>query len=284
MIQPQKIREFCNDIIALASGDFSQDFVNDLKLFPFSQECFENWHCCLKEKESDLETKDDFCNKVKDNVESSYGRQLPGFLHYGAFESSAKYLIRKLEEPALEMQKEISDKVKSVLTKLAYKHFAGLPNLLKETKVIIDKIRQMQEHEANQMIKTLFRMESMIYTQDATYSYRLELMEDTEEGSMHINNKGLMSTESVVSLLTTHLKIYYKIASDRLVDLVPMAIKYYQMQESITKLQGEMFSILQKRDLVDELVEEEGTAAEKRRNLIERRERLNKARLALIKF
>ncbi|MGH0184894.1 UNVERIFIED_CONTAM: hypothetical protein FKN15_024494 [Acipenser sinensis] len=74
------------------------------------------------------------------------------------------------------------------------------------------------------------------------------------------------------------------IASDRLVDLVPMAIKYYQIQESITKLQGEMFSILQMRDLVDELVEEEGTAAEKRRNLIERRERLNKARLALIKF
>lgn len=63
-----------------------------------------------------------------------------------------------------------------------------------------------------------------------------------------------------------------------------MAIKYYQMQESVTKLQGEMFSILQMRDLVDELVEEEGTAAEKRRTLIERRERLNKARLALIKF
>ncbi|MGH0184185.1 UNVERIFIED_CONTAM: hypothetical protein FKN15_014379 [Acipenser sinensis] len=203
-----KIRKFSNDIIALASGDFSQDFVSDLKLFPFIRECFENWHCCLKEKESDLETKDDFRNKVKDNVESSYGRQLPGFLHYGVFESSAKYLISKLEEPALEMQKEISDKVKSVLTKLAYKHFAELPNLLKET----------------------------------------------------------------------------KIASDRLVDLVPMAIKYYQIQESITKLQGEMFSILQMRDLVDELVEEEGTAAEKRRNLIERRERLNKARLALIKF
>ncbi|XP_058884080.1 interferon-induced GTP-binding protein Mx-like [Acipenser ruthenus] len=279
-----KIRKFCNDIIALASGDFSQDFVSDLKLFPFSRECFEKWHCYLKEQESDLETKDDFRNKVKDNVESSYGRQLPGFLHYGVFESSAKYLIRKLEEPALEMQKEISDKVKSVLTELAYKHFAELPKLLKETKVIIDKIRQMQEDEANQMIKTLFRMESMIYTQDAIYSSRVELMEDTEEYSMHDNNKGLMSTESVVSHLTTHLKIYYKIASHRLVDLVPMAIKYYQMQESVTKLQGEMFSILQMRDLVDELVEEEGTAAEKRRTFIERRERLNKARLALIKF
>ncbi|MGH0184184.1 UNVERIFIED_CONTAM: hypothetical protein FKN15_014378 [Acipenser sinensis] len=63
-----------------------------------------------------------------------------------------------------------------------------------------------------------------------------------------------------------------------------MAIKYYQIQESTTKLQGEMFSILQMRDLVDELVEEEGTAAEKRQTLIEHRECLNKARLALIKF
>ncbi|RXM27305.1 Interferon-induced GTP-binding protein Mx [Acipenser ruthenus] len=80
------------------------------------------------------------------------------------------------------------------------------------------------------------------------------------------------------------MKTLSKIASNRLADLVPMAIKYHQIQESVTKLQGEMFSILQKRDLVDELVEEEGTAAEKRRTLIERRERLNKARLALIKF
>ncbi|KAK1130159.1 interferon-induced GTP-binding protein Mx-like [Acipenser oxyrinchus oxyrinchus] len=279
-----KIREFCNDIIALASGDFSQDFVSDLKLFPASRECFEEWQCYLDQQESDLETEDDFRNKVEGYIERCRGRQLPGFLHYRVFESSAKRLISKLEEPALDMQKKMSDKVKSVLTKLAYKHFAGLPNLLKETKVIIDKIRQMQDDEANQMIKTLFRMESMIYTQDSTYSYRLELMEHTVEGSMHNNNKGLMSRKSEVSLLTTHLKTYYKIASSRLADLVPMAIKYYQIQESTTKLQKEMFSILQKRDLVDELVEEEGTAAEKRRNLIERRERLNKARLALIKF
>ncbi|XP_058886779.1 interferon-induced GTP-binding protein Mx-like [Acipenser ruthenus] len=279
-----KIREFCNDIIALASGDFSQDFVSNLKLFPVSRECFEKWHCYLEQQESDLETEDDFRNKAETYIESTRGRQLPGFLHYGVFESTAKYLISKLEEPALEMQKKISDKVKSVLNELAYKHFVGLPNLLKETKVIIDKIRQMQDDEAEHMINTLFRMESMIYTQDAIYSYRLELMEDTEEGSMHNNNKGLMSRKSEVSLLTTHLKTYYKIASNRLADLVPMAIKYHQIQESVTKLQGEMFSILQKRDLVDELVEEEGTAAEKRRTLIERRERLNKARLALIKF
>ncbi|XP_041088677.1 interferon-induced GTP-binding protein Mx-like [Polyodon spathula] len=280
----RKIREFCNDIIALASGDFSQVFVSDLKLFPFIRECFEKWHSYLEQQESDLETSEEFRNKAEDYVESSRGRQLPGFLHYGVFESTAKRLIMKLEKLALSMQKEISDKVKSMLTKLAYEHFFGLPNLLKETKVIIDKIRQIQEVEAEQMIKTLFRMESMIYTQDATYSYRLELMENTKEGAMQIRNKGPMSRKSEVSLLTTHLKIYYKIASNRLADLVPMAIKYYQIQESTAKLQGEMLSILQKRDQVEELVEEEETAAEKRRNAMERRERLNKACLALIKF
>lgn len=97
------------------------------------------------------------------------GRELPGFINYKTFEFMVKEQVKQLEEPAVRGLKDIGgmteylmfyyqalcldrrpflsrpDAVRKIFIQLAQTSFAGLPNLIKTTKVfsqtLIERLR-----------------------------------------------------------------------------------------------------------------------------------------------
>nr|XP_015196910.1 PREDICTED: interferon-induced GTP-binding protein Mx3-like [Lepisosteus oculatus]XP_015196911.1 PREDICTED: interferon-induced GTP-binding protein Mx3-like [Lepisosteus oculatus] len=275
----EKVRGFVNDVMALVNGDFSKEFVKETELFCFIREKFSKWHSNLEEREADIE--ESLCSKAQEYIESCRGRQLPGFLNYSVFEALAKKFIKDLEVPAYRLLTMISDEVQDVLKTMAHMHFQGLPNLLKYTKDRIAEIREMEDKRSGEMLKTLFKMEAMIYTQDGTYALKLDRAQSSEEFAARKDKRTAFDLKAEVSALKIHLKTYCKIASSRLADLVPMVTRFYLLHESGAELQRGMLSLLQERDIVDEMVEEEEGITAKRKALQDRQERLRHAYASL---
>ncbi|XP_067849420.1 interferon-induced GTP-binding protein Mx3-like [Heptranchias perlo] len=273
-----KIRAYTDDIFSLTSGEYSREYDDDLKLYTVVRKSFGKWHGLLDEDESEF--KDIMRDKVSEYTEKSRGRELPGFTNYRIFESLAKKQIVNLEPPCHTMLKEIADLVQSVFNNLALQHFDGLPNLMKSIKSTIDEIRQMQEMEAGKMLKTLFKMEKMVYCQDIIYCNKLNEVQGDYERPDQASHQ-LISVSTDVTAMSIHLETYYQIASHRLADLVPMVLRFYLLQESADKLQREMLQLLQGKEQVEELLLEEEDISEKRRFLHSRLDRLKKARQIL---
>ncbi|XP_067897318.1 interferon-induced GTP-binding protein Mx3-like [Heterodontus francisci] len=273
-----KIRGYTEDISSLANGEYSREYDDDLKLYTVVRKSFGKWRNVLDEDQTEF--KEVMSDKLSEYAEKSRGRELPGFTNYRIFESLAKNQIMKLESPSLSMLKEIADLVQSVFNNLALQHFAGLPNLMKSIKSKIDEIRQTQEVEAEEMLKTLFQMEKMVYCQDILYCNKLNEIQNEYELPEEPKHQ-LISISTDITTMSIHLETYYLIASNRLGDLVPMVVRFYLLQEYVNMLQRKMLQLLQGKEQTEELLLEEEDVFEKRRQLSCRLKRLRKARQVL---
>ncbi|XP_059824739.1 interferon-induced GTP-binding protein Mx-like [Hypanus sabinus] len=277
-----KIRGYIEDIVNVTSGEYTKDYSDNDRLYSMACTAFGDWNDLLISEQA--ETEKVMKAKVTEHFAKSRGRELPGFTNYKIFESLARNLILKMQPHSLTMLKEISGLVQRVLKNMTLWHFEGLPNLLRLVQKMIDDIQEEQEMEAEKMLNTLFKMESLIYTQDLIYCKKLKKVQDAykksdeEEGT----SENVKNTE--MARMSIHLKAYFKIALNRLADIVPMAINFHLLQELADKLHREMLLLLQHRNQIEMLLMEEAGIFEKRQLLSNRLKRLKKASEALTMY
>ncbi|XP_017312878.1 interferon-induced GTP-binding protein Mx1-like isoform X1 [Ictalurus punctatus] len=256
-----KITAFTQDAINLTIGEEMKS-VPHVNIFSRLRREFNEWNTDLDE--SGQTFNQGIEKRLKEYEKSYRGRELPGFINYKTFEIILKDQIKQLEKPAIRRMKEISDFITNKFIKLAQSNFRDFPNLLKMTKTKIENIKQLKESEAELMLKTQFKMELMIYTQDSFYTNTLNMQNRTEEEERQSHGVARRPSNSLYNYLDIkatleelahHLNSYYSIASKRLADQVPLVIKYMVLQESAAQLQREMLQLIKKytiNDLLDE--------------------------------
>uniref|UniRef100_A0A4W5PPV9 Interferon-induced GTP-binding protein Mx n=1 Tax=Hucho hucho TaxID=62062 RepID=A0A4W5PPV9_9TELE len=283
-----KVTAFTQDTINLSTGAELKSGVR-LNVFSTLRQEFEKWKLHLDRSGENFNQRIE--GKVADYEKTYRGRELPGFINYKTFEVMVKDQIKQLEEPAVKKLKEISDAVRKVFLLLAQSSFTGFPNLLKSAKTKIEAIKQVNESTAESMLRTQFKMEMIVYTQDSTYSHSLserkrEEEEEDEDQPLNDIRSTIFSTDNHATLqeMMLHLKSYYWISSQRLADQIPMVIRYLVLQEFASQLQREMLQMLQEKDNIEQLLKEDFDIGSKRAALQSKLKRLMKARSYLLEF
>ncbi|KAM4612489.1 interferon-induced GTP-binding protein Mx3-like isoform 1-T2 [Polymixia lowei] len=294
-----KVTAFCQDAISLTTGE-ELKCRDRLNVFSMLRKEFGRW------KQQLDRSGDNFNKQIQEELaeyEEMYrGRELPGFINYKTFEVMVKDQIKQLEEPAVKKLKDIGDAARKVFIQLAQTSFTGFPNLVKTAKSKIETIKQEKESIAESMLRTQFKMEMIVYTQDSMYSSSLSQRKREEEEEDILSNSDdnnerksltfpavksiVYSTDNHATLqeMMLHLKSYYHIASQRLADQIPLVIRYLMLQESATQLQREMLQMLQDKENVEFLLKEDCDIGSKRATLKNRLSRLTQARSYLVGF
>ncbi|XP_056294406.1 interferon-induced GTP-binding protein Mx-like [Pseudoliparis swirei] len=168
----------------------------------------------------------------------------------------------------------------------------------------IEAIRKEKEIAAESMLRTQFKMELLVYTQDSTYSKKLgkrkrEEMQNYTSTSPSYSptspscsptslpfNRSTLSNDSGGTLreMVKHLKTYYKIAGRRLADQIPLVIRYQVLQQSVNQLQREMLQMFQDKKITECLLQEDPGIKNQRIHLQTRLKRLSAARNLLTEF
>ncbi|XP_035857798.1 interferon-induced GTP-binding protein Mx [Sander lucioperca] len=289
-----KVTAFTQDAISVTTGE-ELKCGDRLNVFSTLRREFGKWNAHLDRSGEKFSKRIE--REVEEYEEKYRGRELPGFINYKTFEIMVKDQIRELEEPAVKKLKDIGDAVRKVFIQLAISSFTGFPNLIKIAKTKIEAIKQQKESTAESMLRTQFKMELIVYSQDRTYSSSLsdrkrEEDEEEEEGKRNLMLKHHKESSIVYSMdnhatlqeLMLHLKSYYKIAGQRLADQIPLVIRYQMLQESAVQLQREMLQMLQDRENLEFLLKEDLDIGSKRAALQSRLNRLMKARRYLVEF
>uniref|UniRef100_A0A3Q4I981 Interferon-induced GTP-binding protein Mx n=1 Tax=Neolamprologus brichardi TaxID=32507 RepID=A0A3Q4I981_NEOBR len=282
-----KVTAFTHDAINLTSGE-ELNCGESLNVFSTLRREFGKWNAHLDRSGQNFNRK---IEKEVEVYEDKYrGRELPGFINYKTFEVMVKEQIKQLEEPAVKKLKDIADAIKRVFLQLAQRSFTGFPNLIKTAKAKIEAIKQDKEATAESTLRTQFKMELLVYSQDRTYSNSLSESKQEDEEEEH-NHKGKLRTHvytkdnhATLQELMLHLKSYYKIAGQRLADQIPLVIRYHMLQEAAIQLQREMLQMLQDKEKLEFLLKEDSDIGTKRAALQNRVTRLMKARAYLVEF
>ncbi|XP_029006946.1 interferon-induced GTP-binding protein Mx-like isoform X2 [Betta splendens] len=283
-----KINTFTQDAISLTTGE-EVKFGERLNVFSVIRKEFEKWNDHLDRSGEMFNERIE--REVEEHEEKYRGRELPGFINYKTFEVIVKEQVKQLEEPAVKKLKDISDAVRKMFLHLAQCSFTGFPNLLKTAKAKIEAIKQAREPTAESMIRTQFKMEMLVYSQDRMYSSSLsdrkkEMIEEEGRESPQFSVSLVFHSNNNATLqeLMLHLKSYYKIASQRLADQIPLVIRYQMLQESAVQLQSEMLQMLHDKENLEFFLKEDMDIGSKRAALQSRHKRLMKARTYLVEF
>ncbi|XP_053172736.1 interferon-induced GTP-binding protein Mx-like [Scomber japonicus] len=279
-----KVSAFNQDALSLTTGE-ELKCGERINVFSTLRREFGKWNNHLEH--SGAKFNDRIETEVEEYEETYRGRELPGFINYKTFELMVKQQIKQLEEPAIKKLKDIGDVVRKAFLNLAQSNFTGFPNLLKTAKAKIEAIKQEKESIAESTLRTQFKMELIVYSQDRTYSTSLtaeKRREEEEEEEEEYNAIQIFDYHATLQQLKLHLKSYYKIASQRLADQIPLVIRYQMLQESAAQLQREMLQVLQDKENMEFLLKEDYDIGHKRAALQCRLERLQKARAYLVEF
>ncbi|XP_062866732.1 interferon-induced GTP-binding protein Mx1-like [Trichomycterus rosablanca] len=289
-----KITAFTHDVVNLTTGEELRN-VQHFNIFSELRRYFARWKVQLDS--SGVKFNQRIEKEVEDYEMKYRGRELPGFINYKTFEMMVKEQIKQLEEPAIKMLKDTSDLIRKRLLQLAQNSFVGFPNLIKTAKGKIENIKQQKETEAETTLRTQFKMEMIIYTQDSMYSDYLSKIrneEDEEDSgrSFEPKHRSIISSswfnyqdnKATLQELMRHLKSYYDIASKRLADQLPLLLMYLLLQQSAAQLQREMLQLIQEKDATEHLLKEDHDIGNKRAGLESRQNRLRQARSYLVKF
>ncbi|XP_067848494.1 interferon-induced GTP-binding protein Mx3-like [Heptranchias perlo] len=274
----RKILIYCDELINLVMGDYTKEYQYDKKLCDIARVAFATWYNKLELEK--LRLSEEAIRKVRHHEKYSKGRELPEFTKYRVFEAIVREQIQELLEPSLQILKELSDKVQAVFVIMAFEHFNAFPNLMGATKALVAQIRQKQEQEAEQMLRMHFKMEHMVYAPDAMYSHKLKKLQSGDEkiSQGDINSSSGNSNQT----MATQLKVYYQIAIDRLVQIVPMVTKYHLLQEFANQVKLQMTQTFLNGADHGDLLEEEYEIAKKRQTIKDSLKQLTKARTLLM--
>ncbi|KAM6097663.1 interferon-induced GTP-binding protein Mx-like isoform 2-T2 [Chlamydotis macqueenii] len=279
---------FLTDLIKVFNQDISQTmrgeeqlFGNEIRLFSKIRREFQTWEAILLECAA----------KVKKNVpgkvwkyEDQYrGREFPGFTSYRTFEDIIKEQIIELEEPAIQILNNVTGLVEERFMDLTKRHFANFHNLSRAAKVRIEDIREKQAAEAERRIRIQFKMERIVYCQDDLYmtdfnSVKAENTNKVANGKeLSLFGCALTQEPAFVQEMVSHTKAYFNGASKRLSNQIPLIILSSALHDFGDNLQTTMLHLLQEKDKLNHLLEEDGEAAKHRNYLSQRVDRLTKA-------
>ncbi|XP_031133765.2 interferon-induced GTP-binding protein Mx isoform X3 [Sander lucioperca] len=284
-----RVTAFTHDAISLAAGE-ELKFGGSPNIFAILRKEFAVWKDVIERSGTTFNWNIE--REVVQYERKYRGRELPGFINYKTFEGMVKEQIKQLEGPAVLKLKEVAEIVKKELFELAQSSLVGLPYLIKTAQMKIEAIRKERETAAESMLRTQFKMELIVYTQDSTYSKKLgKRKREDEQLSVTVFNgvtvkPSTSSTDSGATLkeMIKHLKSYYQIAGQRLADQIPLVIRYQMLQESAIQLQREMLQMLQDKEKTETLLQEDSGIKAKRIHLQNRLKRLSKARMLLTDF
>ncbi|NXP36355.1 MX protein, partial [Leiothrix lutea] len=276
---------FLTDLIKLFNQEISRStrgeeelFGDEVRLFTRIRKEFRTWGVTLLE----------FTRRAKKTVpdrvwkyEDQYrGREFPGFSNYRTFEDIIKEQIRELEQPAMEILNKAMRLVEEKFMELANKHFANFHNLSRVAKVKIEDIRDKQAAEAESHIRAQFKMEKIVYCQDDLYSGDLNSVRAEIAHTMS-SGKDLQfpapKEPSVVVEMLSHTSAYFSGASKRLSNQIPLIILSAVLQDFGENVQTSMLQLLQEKEKLNFLLEEDSEAAKTRNYLSQRADRLSKA-------
>ncbi|NWW46957.1 MX protein, partial [Pedionomus torquatus] len=273
------IKYFNQDISQAIRGE-EQMFGNEIRLFTKIRREFRTWEVTLIECAAKV--RKNVPSKVWKYEERYRGREFPGFTNYRTFEDIIKEQIIELEEPAVAILNNVIGLVEEKFVELTKRHFANFNNLNRVAKIKIQHIRNKQAEEAERRIRNQFKMERIIYCQDDAYINDL-LVVKQENATKAGNDKqfqiGSVSNQepSFVVEMLCHTKAYFHGASKRLCNQIPLIILSTALHDFGDDLQTTMLHLLQEKDKLNHLLQEDSEAAKHRSYLSQRVNRLTKA-------
>ncbi|KAF2985336.1 hypothetical protein EK904_001746 [Melospiza melodia maxima] len=209
------------------------------------------------------------------------GREFPGFSNYNTFEDIIKEQIRELEEPAIEILNNVIRLVEEKFTEVAKRNFANFHNLSRVAKVKIEDIREKQAADAERHIRAQFKMEKIVYCQDDLYIGDLSNVKAANalNGSPGATLQSHIAPKdpSVVVEMVSHTSAYFSEASKRLANQIPLIILSSVLHDFGENLQTSMLQLLQDKEKLNFLLDEDSEAAKTRDYLSQRVDRLTKA-------
>ncbi|XP_052650616.1 interferon-induced GTP-binding protein Mx-like isoform X2 [Harpia harpyja] len=278
---------FLTDLIKLFNQDISQTmrgdeqlFGNEIRLFTKIRREFRTWELILLE--CSAKVKKNVPSKVWKYEDQYRGREFPGFTNYRTFEDIIKEQIIELEEPAVQILNNVIGLVEEKFMELTKRHFANFHYLNRAAKTRIEDIREQQAAEAERHIRTQFKMERIVYCQDDLYINDLNSVKaenTTKVGNGKELQVGSLSNQepSFVQEMVSHTKAYFNGASKRLANQIPLIILSSALHDFGDHLQTTMLHLLQEKDKLSHLLQEDSEAAKHRNYLSQRVNRLTKA-------
>ncbi|NWH94577.1 MX protein, partial [Aegithalos caudatus] len=264
------IKFFNQDISQCTRGE-EQLSGDEARLFTRIRKEFRAWGVILQQS----------AEKVKETVpdtvciyEELYrGREFQGFISYRTFENIIKEQMRELEEPAMEILNNVMKLVEGKFMEVARKKFANFHNLSRAAKMKIEDIREKQAAEAERQIRAQFKIESIVYCQDDIYTRDLRAVND----DIFYLPRSNAAKPSVVNEMLSHTSAYFSGASKRLSNQIPLIILSNVLHDFGEDVQTSMLQLLQDKEKLNFLLEEDSEAAKMRNYLSQRAGRLTKA-------
>uniref|UniRef100_A0A8B9GMN3 Interferon-induced GTP-binding protein Mx n=1 Tax=Astyanax mexicanus TaxID=7994 RepID=A0A8B9GMN3_ASTMX len=267
----QKINAF-NQILTDVMRSEEDITSQDTRVFTQIRDEFGMWEDKLNEKSATFQ--ENLREEVKKYTRVQRGKELPGFVNYRTFENIVRKHIKELEKPALQLLTDVTEIVHSRLRDTANAHFKAFHHLLTAAQEPIGDLHEEEYEKAKEKIKSQFKMEMIVYSQDSLYSSKLETVKGKAEPSRS------KSISADVSEMKQHLSAYFAITSERLANQVPLIVQYHVLHEYISQLQTAMLAMIGGKD-AEKLIQEDPDVALRRKNEIKRLERLKKAQKAL---
>ncbi|NWR53094.1 MX protein, partial [Regulus satrapa] len=277
---------FLTDLIKLFNQDISRSirgeeqlFGDDVRLFNKIRKEFRTWGVTLLECAA--RAKKIVPSQVGKYENQYRGREFPGFSNYGTFEDIVKEQIRALEQPAMQILNNVIEMVEERFMEFAKRNFANFHNLSRVAKMKIEDIRQKQAAEAERHIRTQFKMERIVYCQDDLYMEDLIAVKGENDPSTAggKNQKYFAPKHSFYqfSILPFFFSPVLQGASTRLSNQIPLIILSSVLHDFGDHVQISMLQLLQDKEKLNFLLEEDTEAAKIRNYLSRRVDRLTKA-------
>ncbi|XP_072254420.1 interferon-induced GTP-binding protein Mx-like [Pyxicephalus adspersus] len=307
----EKIRQFSKEIVQATQAE-EEVTKGNLKLFREIRNCFNQWELTLS---SLVHHFPDEIKKDIDLYQNQYrGREMTGFISFRTFRNIARKQIQMYEDPAIVKLKKITEMVQSSFSNIALKCFLQFPNLCRTAKGKIDNLCRLQQKEAEKQIQTQFKLEKIIYCQDTFYGASLkEARTKATEKSLSVKPAPIYSFKfpntflcerkseldawkqlipvaqpSQVQLsideMSFHIQAYFKTATSRLANQIPLIIQHYVLFEVADQLQAQMMQLIQDKENLDVLLQENEDIRKQRKNLKDSINRLNAAQQRIAAF
>ncbi|NXE01876.1 MX protein, partial [Chaetorhynchus papuensis] len=285
--EPEKLI-FLTDLIKVFNQDISQTtqgeeqlFGDEVRLFTKIRKEFRTWNVILLQCAA--RAKKTVPSKVWKYEDQYRGREFPGFSNYRTFEDIIKEQIRELEEPAMGILNNVMGLVEEKFLELVKRNFGNFHNLSRAAKVKVEDIRDKQAAEAERRIRTQFKMERIVYCQDDLYVGDLNAVKGENAPSSTTGKDQQFFAAKEPSFF---LPIWYfafftppilQGASKRLSNQIPLIILSSVLHDFGENVQTSMLQLLQDKEKLNFLLQEDIEAGKTRNYLSKRVDRLSKA-------
>ncbi|XP_070544281.1 interferon-induced GTP-binding protein Mx3-like isoform X4 [Ptychodera flava] len=252
-----------------------------------------------------LQPSDNYLPEIKEEIREQRGLELPPFVKDRIIcENLIRKIIKEFIPPAERLLQAVNFEVERIGQKLVMDTYQQFPRLQTTVMSKFCDLQQQAVHFTKEAIDIKFKMEDMIQTQDRVYRDVEKMMlqsppsgassssSDPPGGGSSSGNTVdggdderpyTYDEESESRKVLRALQVYLKVATNRLMDDIPMTITYYLLQELAKEIKTEMAKLMIEKNF-DDFLREDPAIEERRLALENKRERLDRANKELALF